>query len=261
MATYEYIDTTERIGSVIMQIVADTDGSYANPRGDDNLSVIYGDHRDYTIGDGKPPSDEWDALNRGGMRLLYRYLRLCKGMVAFAKLGMYEHSGVKFYAVPLDTTIAGWDNSAVGYAYVTQEQVDALGVPEGAAYTQMVAEIKEYSDWADGKVWGYVITRPCDHPGEHATVEALADCPHSPILDSSWGYVGEAGDLLDDARQAAKSYDDDETGICDTCGAEYPLAERSVTGDLSIRCGECGNCSLHCPPEHTRSTTSGEVSS
>jgi hypothetical protein len=44
-----------------------------------------------------------------------------------------------------------------------------------------------------------------------------------------------------------------EVGSCDTCGDAYPLAERSM-GDPLIRCGDCGECSQHCPPDHRRDT-------
>jgi len=46
--------------------------------------------------------------------------------------------------------------------------------------------------------------------------------------------------------------DTSELGTCDNCGAFYHLGERSVTGTTKIRCGDCGNCSLCCPPEHSR---------
>lgn len=207
---YEYVDTTQRVGDLIVQVVADMDGSASNPRDNDNLARIYGQHRDYQIGDGEPPADELAALERGGIRLLYRYLRLCKGAVAFTKLGMYDHSGVSFYAVPLGRSghhafdSAGWDSGTVGYAYVDRAGLELMGTDVADAERVMLAEVEEYDDWAKGNVWGYVVTRPCDHADEHDTDESIAICPHSEHLDSCWGYIGDTAYPLSEGISVAE---------------------------------------------------------
>ena len=93
---YDYIYETERVGDLIVQVVSDVNGFADNPRDESNIAHIYGSHRRYTIGDGEPPSDHMRALERGGTRLLYRWLRLTEGIVAFTKVGMYDHSGVSY---------------------------------------------------------------------------------------------------------------------------------------------------------------------
>lgn len=207
---YAYVDTTERVGDLIVQVVADEDAGYANPRDNDNLAHIYGSHRNYIVADGEPPSDENRALERGGIRLLYRWLRRYAGVVAFTKLGMYDHSGVSYYAVPLGENghhpldEAGWDSGVTGYAYVTHADCERTGIDETDAERVMLAEIAEYGSWAAGDVWGYVVTRPCDHADEHPNDEAVAACPHSAHVDSCWGFIGEREYALAEGKSAAE---------------------------------------------------------
>ena len=58
--------------------------------------------------------------------------------------------------------------------------------------------------------------------------------------------------MWEDAYIDGEDFDTEVHGVCDTCGAFYDLAERSVTGTKYVRCGDCGNCSECCPPEHPR---------
>ena len=217
-----YVDTTQRVGDLIVQVIADEDASYANPRDNDNLCRIYGDHRHYVIGDGKPPEDEDRALQRGGISLLYRWLRRYKGVVAFTKLGMLDHSGITFYAVPLGASgthimdYGGWDSGIVGYAYVDAKGLDYMGTDAADAERVMLAEIAEYDDWAKGNVWGYTVTKPCDHPDQHGSDEGIARCPHSETLSSCWGYIGDPSDVLPDALADAQSWPEGQVTVGDS---------------------------------------------
>lgn len=205
---------TERVGDVIVQVVADMDPY--NPREEgENITSFYGEHRHYTIGDGEPPSDEARALERGGIRLLYRWLRRYRGVVAFTKVGMYDHSGVSYYTVPLDPPsrghhpqdFGGWDSGVVGYAYITRERAEELGAPTDSLDRQMEAEVAEYGDWASGNVWGYVITKPCADPHhEDDSDEDVADCPHSEELDSCYGFIGDPDEAMNEGKASAKSF-------------------------------------------------------
>ena len=234
-----YVYRTERmLGSYdgvekeyIVQLIADENGELSDPRDADNFTLIYGDHRHYTIGNGKPPSEHQYILDRGGIRLLWRYMRLFgdpanehSKVLAFTKLGMIDHSGISYYTVEMGSSAehwadpGGWDSGAVGYVYITQKQWDLIGggdpyeavdsevkfplgnvpVQKQRVWHMLEVEVDTYDDWARGNVWGLVATEPCDHADEHGSDESRADCPHAPTAESIWGYVGDPDDAWRD---------------------------------------------------------------
>jgi hypothetical protein len=168
----EAVEIIQR-GSVTVSLYHDDD--CASPREQDNVSVIYGRSRHYTIGDGLPPPAHERAVERGGAPLLERYLRLCEGCVAFELVGMIDHSGISFYAGGgahlMDP--GGWDSGTVGYTYTTRARCEELGVTLENARQAMLSELKEYASWSEGDCWGYTVV---DDEGEH--------------LDSCWGFIG-----------------------------------------------------------------------
>jgi len=225
-----YAYTTERVGDQIVQVIADENPM--SPREWDNFTEIYGEHRSYDIGDGKPPAEHMRILERGGIALFWRYLRRFgdprdgSKVLAFAKLGMIDHSGVSFYTVdvgqsgvhPID--YGGWDSGSVGYVMITQKRWDELGgsdpnepvdgevtigfgrIPVKVTRARHIldTEVEEYDDWSRGNVWGIVVSKPCDHADEHDTDEERADCPHSEVTDSVWGFIGDPDDVLRENR-------------------------------------------------------------
>lgn len=212
--TYDYIDRTERIGSLIVQVVADTTGA-SDPRDNDNIARIYGEHRRYAIGDGEPPAEHRRILERGGVAMLYRYMRRYGAedyspMLAFSKLAMLDHSGISYYTVEIGRSShhwsdsAGWDSGTVGYVYVNRKNWDTMHGGDIAIADEVIAaELKEYDDWARGNVWGFVISRPCDNADEHETDEEIADCPHAETVESVWGFVGDPEYCWESAKEEA----------------------------------------------------------
>ena len=192
-------DTYEILGLTV-SIYADEDCT--SPREWDNASVILGSHRNYTIGDGEPEGRQAEAIERGGVRLLSRYLRMCEGAVAFTTVGMLDHSGVTFYAGggAHNCDPGGWDSGTVGYAYVTRARADELGVddPEAA----MLAELAEYARWAEGDCYGYIITDP-----------------DGDTVDSCWGFIGHEY-AVEEATATARSLAWDECYV-----PELPVGE------------------------------------
>jgi hypothetical protein len=224
---HTYTDGTERIGDLIVQVFADDSGA-SNPREFDNLAAIHGTHDRYEIGDGKPPAEHMQALERGGLRLLNRYMRRFgdpasdgSAVLAFRGLAMYDHSGITFWTVNPGESghhafdSAGWDSGLVGYAYATKARADELGADVADVAEQLEGEVKEYDDWAKGNVWAYRVVKPCDHADEHDSDEEIADCPHSDEeiadcphsdeVDSCYGFIGEPSYAWEEARAAAKA--------------------------------------------------------
>jgi hypothetical protein len=215
-----YVDDTERIGELIVQVFADDTGA-TSPREWDNLAAIHGSHDRYEIGDGEPPAEHMRALERGGLVMLYRYMRRYgdtstegnPALVAFRKLCMLDHSGVTYWTAELGTSSrhwsdsAGWDSGAVGYAYINRARWDAMMGADTDMSTAVEAidgEVKEYADWASGNVWAYRVLKPCDHTDEHDSDEERADCPHAEEVDSCYGFIGDPSYAWEVARAAAR---------------------------------------------------------
>lgn len=178
--------TVGEIAPLTVQIRYDDLGSdIANPRThSDEVSELVMDHRRYTLEDRKPDGQETEALERGGMALLYRYLRLTRGAIAFCGIGMYDHSGITVYPVALGGNgrspfdAAGWDSGLVGFGYVTRERWHELcgDRPESEAQADLEADVRTYGRYLEGQVYGYVIE------------DAAGD-----VLDSCWGYLADEG--------------------------------------------------------------------
>jgi hypothetical protein len=141
------------------------DSSYADPREWENLCEMRCSHRNYSLGDGEPEGRHVEALERGGLRLLERYLRLCENSIAFTSLGLLDHSGITIYAGGGShwSDTAGWDSGTVGYAFVTRKRCDELGVTPGDAERQMLSEIEVYDSYLRGEV---LYVRVIDDRGE-----------------------------------------------------------------------------------------------
>jgi hypothetical protein len=194
------------VGDLVVRVVYDEDGEAGNPREGDNLAEIVCDHRRYTIGDRKPNPDEVNAIERGGWKLLKRWLEL-HGAIAFTKIGMYDHSGITIYPVGLESRgahifdSAGWDSGIVGFAYITRKRwAELMGDTPIAAENadeHLEGEIKNLDTYLRGEVYGYTVTRPHAECGDWK-------CPHSEVLDSCWGYLGDPDYVATEARSSAE---------------------------------------------------------
>jgi hypothetical protein len=219
------------VGDLVVRILYDEDGSSSNPREDwDMLCEMVGWHRRYDIGDRKPNPDEENAMERGGWKLLKRWLEL-HGAIATTKIGMYDHSGITIYPVSDNGNghgigdNAGWDSGVVGFAFVTRKQWKLLmgdsdpkemiddeeqvgfgrfPVKCESAYKHMYGEMDVYDSWLKGEVYGFTVTRPHAECGKW-------QCSHSEVLDSAWGFVGDSKSVVGEARASAQYFIDNPT--------------------------------------------------
>ena len=182
---------TFEVGDLTVKVVHDDD-PIDSPRDWENVTEMVCWHRRYDLGDRQPDSDEQEALERGGIRLLERYLRLTRGVIAFRTLGLYDHSGISMYldGGPHWSDSAGWDSGTVGFIYVTREIAEREGPHcdgpnDLAAWAEQAirSDVEIYDQYLTGDIWGYIVE---DADGEH--------------LDSCWGYYG-----TDEAEKEGKS--------------------------------------------------------
>ena len=155
------VETYEHEG-VTVSIYYDEDAT--SPREWDNATIMVCQADRYISPDEPQFDNEREAFQRGDYALLERYLRTACGVVAFGQWQSHYDC---------------W-----GYAYVTKERADELGVtnPDEA----LKAETQEYADWAQGICYGFIV----DEEG--------------PDEDSCWGYIGDDGYVKEAANEAAE---------------------------------------------------------
>lgn len=130
-----------------------------DPREWDNVGTMIHWHSRYDLGDRKIDRTEQDALERGGVPLLFRYLRRFEGATHMIKLGLYDHSGLTMYAGG-GTAVgdaAGWDSGTVGVIFDTSEGRKITGCPPEHIDQALRGEIEEYDQFLRGAVYAYQI--------------------------------------------------------------------------------------------------------
>jgi len=100
------------------------------------------------------------------------------GSIAFKlPLYRYEHSGVAYSTKPFSCR---WDSGQVGFVVVTKEKINELGL-EGRTQRELEKmvddEIEVYSQWANGDVVGFTLSKKvkCDCCN-HTELEVIDSC-------------------------------------------------------------------------------------
>lgn len=145
----------------------------------DQLGTLLCWHRRYTLGDDKAaagvPSDPVEAsiwLEEEGEKLVW------------LPVYMFEHSGVALQTTPFSGPHAAWDSGQVGFIYVHKDKLAAEGIDEATAALILENEVKTYSKYINGEVYGWRIVRLDDT---------------LPEIDTSVGGYYDLGHLKTDA--------------------------------------------------------------
>lgn len=149
-----------------------------SPREGYNLATIACDHGRHNLGDttmerltGFSSQDFKSAAN------LRRYIELKYDTLAFAWLGLLDHSGLHLYMGGGThwSDGGGWDSGTVGFAFVSEEKaVEAWGTPDvERAERALEVEVETYDAYLQGEVYGYTI-----------------DLENGETVDSCWEYYG-----------------------------------------------------------------------
>ena len=136
MGRYEYVNETEQVGDLIVQVVADTSGMN-DPRDNDNFTEIFAGRCSLDVP--MPPDEHDRVLQRIRIRGLDRFMRRFgdprdgSRVLALRQLAYYEHSGITVYTEAIGSRRdyvmdpGGWDTSHVGYVMITQKRWDEMG--------------------------------------------------------------------------------------------------------------------------------------
>lgn len=209
---YDPYTETEEYKGYTIKIIQEEYPS--NPREEfDNMGIMSCYHRDYILGDKKYSKRHVDLDG------------IVKDPKVFA-LGLYFHDhGMIGMSCDNDFT-HDYDDGLVGYIWITKERVRKeysckriTRKTREKLLKYLQGEVKEYSQYLEGDVWGYQIVGPRSKydPEECETCEDRYSCPEcngcedGEELDSCWGYYGsdyclqEAKSMVDYYVEQAKT--------------------------------------------------------
>lgn len=156
-----------------------------DPRGDDNLGMLWLTHGRYAfpqeIDIDTTETTVYDAINEA-----------CDPPVIL-DVYMMDHSGLAFSFAPFGGYHGHFDSGRVGFTFTTMERIkDYLGFEEldedrKAQIREILwKELQDFAAYVNGQVYGYRVLKD----GE--------------LVDSAWGFLGNINDPL----TAAKDYID-----------------------------------------------------
>jgi hypothetical protein len=125
------------------------DDPQMNPREDDNFGTIVDLNGRYALGDSVYLKE--DELTDEDIVL---------------PLYMYDHSGITISTTPFS---CGWDSMAIGYVYVTAEDIrkeyniegDISSIDRERAKALLIAEVELYDKYIKGEIYMFVTNEDC----------------------------------------------------------------------------------------------------
>ena len=141
----------------------------------------------YVVQDECPPDPRGDYDHLGRMHLRHSGYSLpneCENDDQFSAMVvlpvyMLDHSGLRFSTRDFKD---GWDSGCVGFIAAFEDDVrrwynceEITDEVRRSVRECLEEEVREYDDYMNGNVWGFVIEKDGDH------------------VDSCWGYYGDVG--------------------------------------------------------------------
>lgn len=151
---------------------------------DGSMGKMLCSHTNYNLGDIQIKSqDEFDE-----------YLK-----VKHFKMPLYllDHSGLSMRTTEFFEDPQGWDSSMVGYIYMTHDEIrkeyDVKKITSKVLQKvkdSFIAQVKEYSLYLEGSVYGFQLynVKNCDLEHEHKEIE-----------DSCYGFIDYSDNMLKNA--------------------------------------------------------------
>jgi len=157
-------------------ITIENDDDSNSPREDDNLGTMLCRHKSYNLGDveesKKIPWGDFESWKDAENYIYKKY-----DVAILLPVFMYDHSGLAFNTTGFS---CGWDSGQVGFILIEKSKVrkeysvKRIGkklLDQVKGYLKQ--EVKTYSQWHEGDVYGYTIT---DKNGDE--------------VESCWGFYG-----------------------------------------------------------------------
>ena len=152
------------------------DSDPESPREWCNIGKMLCFHNRYNLGD-EDIKDEWiekleckvkDVFDYCDEKDLIEWLKKEKKAVVILPLFLYDHSGISMRCYPHGQHVS-WDCGQVGFIYVTKEDIKKeygnKKVTKKEIEKILTAEVKTYSQYIEGSVYGYMIEKNEDEEG------------------------------------------------------------------------------------------------
>ncbi len=145
-----------------------------SPREWDNVSTIVCWHRNYILGD-----EQLDTRYTED-EIMEKY----DNILAIEPVYIYDHSGITINTTGFS---CGWDSGLVGWAFITKDNLELMGLEhfanDPAKLSEIIrGEVATYDQYLRGEIYAYVVK---DSSGE--------------VVDSCGGYYGR-----DECEESAK---------------------------------------------------------
>ena len=170
----------QKYRSYTIKVIQDTDP--INPREEwENLGIMLCSHKNYILGDEQIKISDFNSWEDVENHLIK------EGAIGLQRMYMLDHSGITINTTGFDYP---WDSGQIGFIYTTREKIQK-SFTNWKYLTRnriefiedlLLDEVKVYNDYLTGNVWGYEIEKA----GES--------------LDSCWGYFGDTGCMIKEAK-------------------------------------------------------------
>ena len=141
------------------KLVISCDCDSDNPRSWDNLSILVirgsgGDNNPYLTSELEKTQHEVSNAEEHKQRMVEVVEDYFDSKVIYSDfISKYEHSGVRYFT----GQSSGWDYSNIGFVFVTEDSLKKIGCAEEDIEKIVEAEIKTFSQWANGEVYYFIL--------------------------------------------------------------------------------------------------------
>ena len=167
-----------------------------SPRDDDNVSILWGCHKRYKIGDENP----YPVTKFNGFNAFKSQIETDHDVLAILPVYMYDHSGVAYSTDRSYPFNDQWDAGQVGWIFATAETVKMIFGDTEVTQDRLVdilkSDLAAYEQWTNGNVYGFVLKTPPEDVCKHCGRFDEADM----VEDFCWGFYGsdpEENGMLD----------------------------------------------------------------
>jgi len=145
----------------------------------ENATIMVHWHRRYDLGDQRV-----DYCSSEDLEKQYEN----DSILCIKPLYLYDHSGLSLSTTPFSCS---FDSGQVGWVFITKskaEMMGFIGYNDNKLQAIIDSEVKVHDDYLNGRVFGYQVV----FDGE--------------VIDSCWGFIGDAEECADEGKRTAAAY-------------------------------------------------------